>query len=71
MNLAPTVYQFLSAATREAKDGQLDTDGHRPYPGFEPGTFGSASGFPNHFTAGRLYCNEGLEKIVRVPHEIS
>ena len=25
-----------------------------PYPGFEPGTFGSAAGFPNHFTACRL-----------------
>ena len=50
MNLAPDVYQFLRAATGGAKDGQLDM----PYPGLEPGTFGSAADFPNHFTAGRL-----------------
>ena len=29
-----------------------------PYPGFERGTFGSAAGFPNHFTAGRPYERE-------------
>ena len=54
MNLAPSVYQFLSAATGVAKDGQLGIS----YPGFEPESFGSAAGFPNHFTAGRQYLNE-------------
>ena len=46
MNLAPPIYQFWSAATGGAKDGQLDIHAL-------PGTFGAAAGFLDHFTAGR------------------
>ena len=44
MNLAPPVYQFLGAATGGAK---MDSLTSMPYPGFKPGTFGAAAGFPN------------------------
>ena len=53
MNLAPPAYQFLSTATGAAKDRQLDIHA-------EPGTFGSAAGFPDHFTAGRQKCQEDI-----------
>ena len=45
MNLAPLVYQFLSAATGGAKDEQFDIHAL-------PGIFGSVTGFPSHFAAG-------------------
>ena len=32
----------------------MDSSTSMPYPGFEPGTSGTAAGFPNHFTAARL-----------------
>ena len=53
MNLATPVYQFFSAVTGGAKDRQLDIRAL-------PGTFGSAAGFPNHFTAGRQKITEKL-----------
>ena len=34
---------------------RTDSSTSMPYPGFEPGTFGSAAGFPNLFTAGRPF----------------
>ena len=49
MNLSPPVYQFLSAATSGAKNGQFDM---HALPGILT-FFGAAAGFPNHFTAGR------------------
>ena len=47
MNLASPVYQFLSAATSGAKEGQLNI---HALPGIRTQTFGVAAGFPNYFT---------------------
>ena len=46
MNLAPPTNQFLSTATGGAKDEQLNIHAL-------PGTFSSAVGFPNNFSASR------------------
>ena len=57
MNLAPPVHQFFLVLPLVLL--RTDSLTSMPYPGFEPGTFGVAAGFSNHW--GVLWKGENFQ----------